>query len=271
MAETLIIRPAETSITPDVIMSAVDGIEARHNVRVLIAVESGSRAWGFPSPDSDWDVRFIYARPVKWYLQIRERRDVIEEVDGLLDVSGWDVRKALGLLLKSNASALEWLRSPIVYRERPEAALLRDFAEQAAIGGVQRHYFYLARSIWKERFASGQIVKIKKYFYLIRPALALRFIRLTGAVPPMDLPALLAGVQLEPGVSALRADLVARKAVSREFDEAARIPEIDALCLAEMSAAESGLVDVPPTTDAQYAAADDVFRAVVGYAEGSNA
>lgn len=252
------------SVTRDMIERAMDRIETDHGVRIILAIESGSRAWGFPSPDSDWDVRFIYAHPVDWYLQIRERRDVIERMDGLLDVSGWDVRKALGLLLKSNASAIEWLRSPIIYRQSAEADLLRQFADRATLGGVQRHYFYLARSIWRERFAAGQIVNIKKYFYLLRPALALRVIRLTGAVPPMDLPRLLALADLDQPLRALVDDLVARKAVSREFDEAARLVEIDALCISEMDMAEANMIVATPATDADYNAADDVFRAVIG-------
>jgi len=98
----------------------LDAIEAENDVRILYACESGSRAWGFASPDSDYDVRFIYARPREWYLSIdtQKRRDVIEcPIEGLWDVNGWDLRKALGLLAKSNPPLLEWLGSPIVYRQ----------------------------------------------------------------------------------------------------------------------------------------------------------
>src|SRR5437867_10530124 len=93
------------------------GIEEAHGVRVLFAVESGSRAWGFPSPDSDYDVRFVYLHPRDWYLSLVERRDVIEvPIDGDdQDISGWDFRKAMRLLLRSNPPLYEWLVSPIVY------------------------------------------------------------------------------------------------------------------------------------------------------------
>lgn len=79
-------------------------------MRFLIAVESGSRAWGFPSPDSDYDIRFIHIHPRDWYLSLQPGRDVIERpiIDNI-DLNGWDLRKALGLLLKSNAVVSEWL------------------------------------------------------------------------------------------------------------------------------------------------------------------
>ena len=96
-------------------------IEAEHGVRVLYACESGSRGWGFASPDSDYDVRFIYAHPLPWYLRVAAERDVIElPISGDLDINGWELRKALGLLKKGNATLIEWLGSPIVYRADPE-------------------------------------------------------------------------------------------------------------------------------------------------------
>jgi predicted nucleotidyltransferase len=100
------------------IRESLDQIENDERVRVLYAVESGSRAWGFASADSDWDVRFIYARRADWYLSVQRRRDVLEyTLSNGLDMSGWDLRKALGLFAKLNPPLLEWIRSPIVYRE----------------------------------------------------------------------------------------------------------------------------------------------------------
>ena len=85
------------------IVNRLEEIERSESVRILLAVESGSRAWGFPSPDSDYDVRFLYARPRDWYLSIDARRDVIEcPIEDVLDINGWDIRKALHLLLKAN-------------------------------------------------------------------------------------------------------------------------------------------------------------------------
>ena len=101
-------------------------IEARENVRIVYACESGSRAWGFPSSDSDYDVRFIYLHPLEWYLSIVDKRDVIEDpITGQLDVNGWDLRKALQLFRKSNPPLFEWLNSPIVYLEKYSVASRR--------------------------------------------------------------------------------------------------------------------------------------------------
>lgn len=102
------------------ILARLKQIEKDEDVDIFYACESGSRAWGFPSADSDYDVRFIYSRPTDWYLSIDEKRDVIElPIVDEIDISGWDVKKALKLLRKSNPPLLEWLQSPIVYKNKP--------------------------------------------------------------------------------------------------------------------------------------------------------
>lgn len=102
------------------ILKTLNQIEAQHNVKILYACESGSRAWGFPSPDSDYDVRYLYIRPVEAYLKLFPERDVIEgPIDEIKDFVGWDLQKALKLLMKGNAPLIEWVRSPIVYKDNP--------------------------------------------------------------------------------------------------------------------------------------------------------
>jgi uncharacterized protein len=103
----------------DEIQACLSDIEKTHQVKIIYSCESGSRAWGFPSADSDYDVRFLYLHPVDWYLSIEDKRDVIEvPIKNKLDITGWDLRKALQLFRKSNPPLLEWLGSPIVYWER---------------------------------------------------------------------------------------------------------------------------------------------------------
>src|SRR5690348_15627233 len=103
------------------IIEAIKNIERNENVTILFAAESGSRAWGFPSPDSDYDARFVYIHPKDHYLDIIERRDVIElPVDAVLDINGWELRKALRLFAKSNGPIYEWLQSPVVYKANPD-------------------------------------------------------------------------------------------------------------------------------------------------------
>ena len=165
-----------------VIKTKLTEIATEENATLLLAIESGSRAWGFHSPDSDYDVRFIYTRSIDWHLTVEPGRDVIERpISDELDLSGWDLRKSLGLILRSNAVVLEWLRSPIVYAERP--GFRKDLLSYAQAvlrrKPVVWHYLRLAeRQHDRLRDAHGEI-RLKRYFYVIRPVLALRWIRLS--------------------------------------------------------------------------------------------
>jgi len=166
----------------------IEGLEQKHAVKVLFACESGSRAWGFASPDSDYDVRFIYMRPRDRYLSIRERREVIElPVNEVLDISGWDIRKALQLFLRSNGTLYEWLQSPIVYKEETGFAVeLRSrmanyFSHRAGC----HHYLSMTKNTF-DNDLQGEEVKLKRYFYALRPALACRWILERRSVPPME-------------------------------------------------------------------------------------
>ena len=101
----------------DIISKKLKEIEQKENVKIIMAVESGSRAWGFASPDSDYDVRFVYVRRPEDYLRLEKTKDVIEwQLDDVLDINGWDLKKALQLMHDSNPSIFEWCASPIVYQ-----------------------------------------------------------------------------------------------------------------------------------------------------------
>lgn len=169
------------------VLEALQRIEATHNVTVLFACESGSRGWGFASPDSDYDVRFIYVNRLAWYLTVVPGRDVIEQpINSDLDISGWDLRKALGLLLQSNPVLIEWLRSPIVYMEDAAAMTrLRELAGRcfSPLRGYH-HYVAMARKNFRG-YLQGEEVRYKKYLYVLRPLLAARWIREQPGLPPM--------------------------------------------------------------------------------------
>src|SRR5262245_54567602 len=169
------------------ILHELAGIEARFDVRVLFACESGSRGWGFASPDSDYDVRFVYVNQLPWYLTVEPGRDVIEQpISGELDINGWDLRKTLQLLRESNPTLLEWLRSPIVYQQETAwAERLRALAEDgfSPVRGYH-HYVSMAKKNLREHLY-GEVVRYKKYLYVLRPLLAARWIREGRGVPPM--------------------------------------------------------------------------------------
>jgi predicted nucleotidyltransferase len=218
-------------------------VEAAEGVVIVLAVESGSRAWGFASPDSDYDVRFIFVRPTRDYLSVRpvSRRDVLERpIRDAIDLNGWDLRKALGLLLKSNPALHEWVRSPFVYREHARiAAGLRDLATtfwSSAAGS--HHYLNMARRN-VEAYLGGSRVRYKKYFYVLRPLLAARWIEQGRGPVPLEFERLL---EATLGDGAPRAEierLLATKRVTSEMGEGPSNPELDAFISAERARLES--------------------------------
>lgn len=247
----------------------LDRIEAEHPVAIPLAVESGSRAWGFPSLDSDYDARFIYVRSVAAHLTPWPSRDVIEfPPEGILDVNGWDLAKALQLLLKGNAVVVEWLTSPIVYRGEP---WFRDrmlaFARRAAVRErVIRHYLHLGERQRQAYFSDEAAVPQKKIFYALRPAAALRWLALhpAEAVAPMHFPTLMAECDPPAALAAEVAELSARKATTRELGTAPLSATIATFIDREYAAARSaGDRDAPPLDAALVAEARDLYRAIV--------
>lgn len=241
----------------------IAAIEQTHGIRVLYACESGSRAWGFASPDSDFDVRFIYLQPRENYLSIREKRDVIElPVNEVLDVNGWDIRKALQLFLKSNAPLYEWLQSPIVYKEHSDfAAELRGlmskyFSHRAGC----HHYLSMARNTF-ENDLQGEQVKLKKYFYALRPALACRWILKNQTVPPMEfghLRTLITDISWQQAVD----DLLNRKKAAGEKELIEPIPELQewiATTIAECKEEADALTAITRDTEQL----DQIFRSSI--------
>jgi hypothetical protein len=200
------------------IVDELQRIQSEHQVRVLLAVESGSRAWGFASPDSDYDVRFIYAHPRDWYISIAEPRDVIEAMlPGDLDVSGWDLRKTLRLFAKCNLALNEWIGSPDTYAEVPEfrrqiADLVPTFFNPIA---AMNHYCNMAERALTDNYAEGKI-GIKKLFYVLRPLFACRWIEHLQTQPPTEFDELLDVEWMKPGERAWVKELVVRKAAEKE-------------------------------------------------------
>lgn len=170
----------------ELILEKLKQIEEDQHVKILLAVESGSRAWGFASPDSDYDVRFIYVGSKNDYLRLDERRDVIElPINEELDINGWDLQKALRLFYKSNPTLFEWLSSPIVYIDSEFADQLRAvngkyFSSKKSL----YHYISMAQGNYRE-YLKGEMVRAKKYLYVLRPILACKWILKNRTQPPM--------------------------------------------------------------------------------------
>lgn len=210
-------------IVREVIPAKLNEIEERENVRVIHCVESGSRAWGFASPDSDYDVRFIYVRAPEYYLRLDKTRDVIEwQLDDTLDINGWDLQKTLRLLHSSNPTLFEWNRSPIVYKTTKEWAEISAVIDSFFVkkSGLY-HYLSTARRNYHE-FLQGDMVKLKKYFYVLRPILACRWI-LEKQTPPPVLFSELADACLERAMVPAVNDLLRLKMETPEIGIGARI------------------------------------------------
>ncbi len=170
----------------ETILSKLRKIEEDEKVRILLAVESGSRAWDFASPDSDYDVRFLYVRAQEDYLRLEQTRDVIElPINEELDINGWDLQKALRLLYQSNPTLFEWLSSPIVYLETELAQKLRSIAQEYfSVKKSLYHYVSMAEGNYRD-YLKQDLVRAKKYFYVLRPILACRWILEKRTAPPM--------------------------------------------------------------------------------------
>jgi hypothetical protein len=213
----------------DRIRRRLEELQADGTLRVVYACESGSRAWGFPSADSDFDVRFLYVRPLSWYLAVLPRRDVIEDLIDLdLDLGGWDLRKALALLRRGNAPLIEWLSSPIVYHEDAAAvAPLRRLVEPALLPEtVCHHYLAQARRLLAG-LEEGEEARLKVYLYVLRALLAARWVIERGQAPPMNLWQLLDGVGSGPWPREEIDELAERKRVSTETDRISRLPDLE--------------------------------------------
>ncbi len=181
------------------ILQKLKSIEKTHKIKILYAIESGSRAWGFASKNNDYDVRFIYIHDLKWYLSLEEKRDVIEcPLFNNLDINGWDIKKALVLFKKSNPPLYEWLKSPIVYLEQTnfKKDLTKLLPKYFSPKGAFHHYLSMLINNYKD-YAVKPTVKMKKYFYVLRPLFACAWIEQKNSMPPMEFEKLLYAQKLD--------------------------------------------------------------------------
>ena len=201
----------------------LDEIEAKEQVKILHAVESGSRSWGFASPDSDYDVRFVYMRDLPYYLGLQEKKDFINwELNETLDISGWDLSRVLQYLHKSNATVFEWANSPVVYRSTKMWDEVKALmGEYFSCKSCMYHYYGTARKN-NEAFLQEEQVKYKKYFYVLRPLMACKWIEQKKTPPPMLFSELLDAV-LEEELQPQMQSLLKQKAQMMEAEKGARL------------------------------------------------
>lgn len=228
-------------MTPEIIRR-LQQLEVEQGVKILYACESGSRAWGFPSADSDYDVRFFYLHPPEWYLAIdlEKKQDVINRpINAQIDLSGWDLRKTLQLFSKSNPPLLEWLGSPIVYLEKYSVAgRLRQLTETwYSPRACMYHYLHMARGNYRD-YLKGETVWVKKYFYVLRPLLAINWLEQGLGVVPTEFKVLVDNTVESSALKAAIEALVTAKEQGQELDDGPRIPVISDFITAEIARLE---------------------------------
>lgn len=225
------------------ILDRLKRAEAEHDVKVLLAVESGSRAWGFASPNSDYDARFIYVNRRDWYLSVslEEQRDVIEyPIVDEIDINGWDLRKALRLFWKSNPAFVEWIQSPIVYAESGgfAQAVRAMLPEVYSCEHGIHHYRSMAKTNYRG-YLKADLVPLKKYFYVLRPLLAVRWLERYGSAAPIEFQTLLTLVADQPALTGAIDALLERKRQSPEMGLSPQIPEIHGFIERELERLEA--------------------------------
>jgi hypothetical protein len=256
-------------IAPEVreeILRRIKAAETEHGVKVLYAIESGSRAWGFESPNSDYDVRFIYAHPKEWYLAVdlEDKRDVIEyPIVDEIDINGWDIRKALKLFWKSNPAFIEWLQSPIVYVDDDHFAdKARDLMPLIASSqkGIY-HYMHMAKGNFRE-YLKKELVPLKKYFYVLRPLLAIMWLEKYDKPAPIEFEVLRKLVSDNKPLDEAISDLLVRKRASLEKEYAPAVPVINAFIESELARHES-YAEKLKGRDADFESLNLLFKAVL--------
>ena len=247
----------------ELIKSKLKEIEEKENIKILHCVESGSRAWGVASPDSDYDVRFIYVRPKEFYLRLDKTRDVIEwQLDDTLDINGWDVPKALFLLYKSNPTLFEWNSSPIVYKTTDEWNSVADIINKyfVAKSGLY-HYLSTAKSNYRE-YLKGEIVRLKKYFYALRPLLACKWILAKNTPPPMLFSELM-DKYLDESIREDVLKLLDLKMNQPEIAEGKRFEKVNEYLDKTILEVEKQIKDLPSSHEQSWDELNDVFLSIL--------
>lgn len=178
------------------ITALLQNLEKEHNIKILFAVENGSRAWGMNSKDSDYDVRFVFYRPLNEYITFNKKEDVItiafdenlqlhKTQGSLIDMCGFDIFKYLKLLASSNPTTIEWLNSPIIHLGDNNIELKSYMGSNFSQEKLFHHYFSLFQNNYKIYIKDGKKITYKKYLYSMRGILNALYVLKFDKVPPI--------------------------------------------------------------------------------------
>ncbi|TSC87993.1 MAG: nucleotidyltransferase [Microgenomates group bacterium Gr01-1014_16] len=248
----------------NLILNRLQQIETEENIKILYACESGSRAWGFPSRDSDYDIRFIYVHPIDWYLSIFPKSDVIEfPLQDSLDFSGWDLKKALQLFAKSNPPLYEWLGSSTIYLENNQ--VIQEMRRLSSIFYSKTaslyHYLHMARRNFRQ-YLQGEQVWVKKYLYVLRPLLAILWLERNLGIAPTDFNILVEKLVTDPTLKDAVNKLLSSKKSGAELDSGPRINVISQFLEQELNRLEHKVIP-PEKHGLQFDKLDRLFQSAV--------
>lgn len=201
------------------ILKYLKQLEQENDIKILLACETGSRAWGFPSPDSDYDIRLIYVHKKDWYLSLNEKKDTIDCMfeNNDIDISGWDLRKSLRLLQKSNAALLERIQSPILYQVTNDFIIEINELSKTQYSKIATMHHYLSMS--KKFLADlkeNKDYKLKKFFYALRSATACKWILEKEENPPIEFLKMIDGLAIETNLIKRILELIELKSTISE-------------------------------------------------------
>lgn len=246
----------------DQIKIELERLESENEIKILYAVESGSRAWGFASTDSDWDVRYIYVHKPEWYLSIDDKKDSLDKIlPNDIDLAGWEIRKALKLFNKSNPPLMEWLRSPILYLENGDFAnSLRELSkEYFNPKNCLHHYLHMAEGNFRE-YLQKDLVRTKKYFYVLRPILACQWIEHRNSMPPMEFETTFKEFITDPILKNEIENLLSRKMSGEELNEEPKNLIINKYVEDKLSYYQELVKSFPGSKPANNKSLDNLFR-----------
>ena len=237
----------------------------KRGIKVLYACETGSRAWGFPSPDSDYDVRMIYMHEPDWYLSLSDKKDTIAFMsdDRELDITGWDIKKCLRLLWKSNGALLERIQSPIVYREVGNfVAELRQLAAQCyAPIATMHHYIGMAKKSF-DGIAYEKNARLKQLFYALRASMACKWIVDKDVMPPIVFTTMLDELSIDKDIRNRIRELIHLKAAKEESYIHPKEPALNEFIREQLDIAQK-IADTLPGRKDKHLDLDNFFRKVI--------
>ena len=255
--------------TPDNLKDLLHKVEFEHRLCVIYGLESGSRAWGFESQNSDYDVRFLYIRPVDWYLCIEKRNDILElGTSSDIDLSGWDLRKSLLFLRQSHPVLLEWLRSPVVYIEQSGIVQqMREIGEEFFSPRASVHHYIGWTERILHRYFQRSDLAAKRYFYVLRPILCCRWIQTIGGQPPLRMQELTTAFEIPTEAKLAIKNLIERKRAGYELASVGRIPILDQYISETLLQIKDFLVTLPKPEYAPFELLNPLFhQALEGFA-----